>query len=182
MNAPFDARPAGTWLGMIWAQDAERGIGRDGDLPWHLPEDLAFFRDRTRGHAVLMGRAQWESLPDRVRPLPGRRNIVLSRDPTYDAPGASVVTSLTDALEAVTGERSWVIGGGQLYALAMPYADELVVTQIDGTFDADVHAPEVGPEWVRVERTPEQGWTQASNGMRFAIERYVRADEVAPTI
>lgn len=167
------ARPA--WLGMIWAQDAERGIGRAGALPWHLPEDLAFFREQTRGSAVLMGRLQWESLPERVRPLPGRRNVVLTRDPGYDAPGAEVVTSLEDALALLSGERAWVVGGGQVYALALPHADELVVTEVDGTFDADVHAPALDATWRRTDRTPAEGWDVAANGMRWAVARYVRA-------
>lgn len=160
---------------MIWAQDAGRGIGREGDLPWHLPEDLAFFRDSTRGHAVVMGRAQWESLPDRVRPLPGRRNIVLSRDPGYDAPGAETAASLADALARVSGERAWIIGGGQVYAQAIDAADELVVTMIDGRFDADVHAPEIDPaDWQPTSREPSEGWLTGANGMRYAIVRYER--------
>ena len=168
-------RAPGTWLGMIWAQDDARGIGRDGDLPWHLPEDLAFFRQQTRGHAVLMGRLQWESLPERVRPLPGRRNVVLTRDAAYDAPGAEVVTSLEAALALVAGERAWVVGGGQVYAQAIDVADELVVTTVDGTYDADVLAPVVDPaRWELASREPAAGWTTAANGMRYAVERYVR--------
>ena len=168
----MNERLPGTWLGMIWAQDAAGGIGRDGDLPWHLPEDLAFFREQTRGHAVVMGRKQWESLPDRVRPLPGRRNIVLTRDTGYEAPGAETVPTLAEALERVAGERAWIIGGGQVYAQAIDLADELVVTMIDDVYQVDVRAPEIGEGWTLVAREPGVGWTTAANDMRYAVERY----------
>lgn len=164
----------GSWLGMIWAQDAEGGIGRGGELPWHLPADLAHFRATTSGAPVIMGRLQWESLPERFRPLPGRRNIVLSRDPAHAAAGAETVGSLADALAAVAGQRAWIVGGGQIYRLAMDHADELVVTEIDGTFDADVFAPAIGPEWRLVERAPATGWAQDAGGLAYAITRYAR--------
>lgn len=167
-------RAPGTWIGMIWAQDSNGGIGMGGTLPWHLPEDLAFFREQTRGHAVVMGRKQWESLPERVRPLPGRRNIVLTRDASYEAPGAETVRSLAEALARVAGERAWIIGGGQVYAQAVDDADELVVTKIDGDYDVDVHAPEIGEDWTLVAREPGAGWMTAANGMRYAVERYER--------
>lgn len=168
-------RAPGTWLGMIWAQDSSGGIGMGGTLPWHLPEDLAFFREQTRGHAVVMGRKQWESLPERVRPLPGRRNIVLTRDASFEAPGAETVRSLADALARVAGERAWIIGGGQVYAQAIDGADELVVTKIDGDYDVDVHAPTIDPDrWELSSREPAEGWRTASNEMRYAVEHYRR--------
>lgn len=170
----MNERAPGTWLGMIWAQDRDGGIGMGGTLPWHLPEDLAFFRDQTRGHAVVMGRKQWESLPERVRPLPGRRNIVLTRDPGYEAPGAETVATLAEALERVAGERAWIIGGGQVYAQAIDLADELVVTKIDGDYEVDVHAPEIGDGWTLVSREPVDGWAVAANTMRYKVERYER--------
>lgn len=161
---------------MIWAQDRDRGIGRDGSLPWDLPEDMAHFRDTTRGFPVIMGRVQWESLPERFRPLPGRENIVLSRDGAYDAPGAQVVSTLDDALQVVEGRDAWIIGGGQVYELAMPHADVLVVTTIDVGSGADTFAPTIDPaRWRQAERAPEAGWTTAANGLRFAISRYERA-------
>lgn len=174
MSAPAES---GSGLGMIWAQDAEGGIGRGGELPWHLPADLAHFRATTSGAPVIMGRLQWESLPERFRPLPGRRNIVLSRDPAYAAAGAETVASLTEALAAVAGQRAWVVGGGQIYRLAMDRADELVVTEIDATFEADVFAPAIGPEWRRADREPRTGWTRDAGGLAYAITRYVRVPE-----
>lgn len=166
------SRPAG--LGMIWAQDAAGGIGLDGDMPWHLPEDMAHFRSATRGFPVLMGRVQWESLDPKFQPLPGRENIVMTRDENYDAPGAQVVTDLEQALTLVADRWAWVIGGGQIYRQAMPFADELVVTTIDQTFLTDVNAPELGPHWHAVERTPTTGWTESKTGTRFAITRYTK--------
>ncbi len=164
--------PAG--LGMIWAQDADGGIGLDGDMPWYLPEDMAHFRSSTRGLPVLMGRIQWESLEPKFRPLPGRENIVLTRDAHYEAPGAQVVSDLRQALALVADRWAWVIGGGQIYRQAMPFADELLVTTIDETFATDVSAPEIGSEWHAAERTPATGWTESKTGTRFAITRFTR--------
>ncbi|MFV0425921.1 MAG: dihydrofolate reductase [Beutenbergiaceae bacterium] len=155
---------------MIWAQSRNGVIGRDGGLPWHLPEDLAHFRATTRGDAVIHGRASWDALPARFRPLPGRRNIVLSRDPGFVAPGAEVAHSLTDALALLAGEDAWVCGGGQVYAEAMPMADRLVVSEIDLDIAGDTFAPVIGPEW----GDPEIGAWIASNSTRFRVVHYHR--------
>lgn len=181
---------------LVWAQarglDGRGAIGRDGDMPWHLPEDLAHFRAATLGSPVVMGRRTWESLPERFRPLPGRENVVVSRSTGYAAPGAAVVPSLeaalsmfpstgsgngTDSLpEPVEGSeapaRICVIGGGQLYRAAMPLATELVVTRIDLEVpDADTFAPEIGPEW----RLVDPGEPRvAANGLAYHFERYLR--------
>nr|WP_277050626.1 dihydrofolate reductase [Ruania albidiflava] len=158
-------------LGMIWAQAHDRVIGRDNDLPWHLPEDLKHFRTTTAGDAVVMGRRQWESLPPKVRPLPGRRNVVLTRNPDYDAPGAELVSCLADALALVAEEDAWICGGGQVYEEALPYADVLVVTEIDLTVPGDTYAPPITSEWVRAEVTD---WQEAASGLRFRIVTYRR--------
>jgi dihydrofolate reductase len=152
-------------LALVWAQAANGVIGRDGTLPWHLPEDMAHFRELTMGATVVMGRATWESLPDRFRPLPGRRNVVLSRDPAFTAPGATVVASLDEAL--AVADDVWVIGGAAVYAAALPRADRLLVTDIDAEYDGDVRAPVVGPEWHEVARDPAHGWHTASTGIRY---------------
>ena len=118
-------------------------IGRDGGLPWRLPEDLAHFREMTMGHPVVMGRRTWESLPERFRPLPGRRNVVVTRSPDWDAEGAERAGSLDEALELLSGEdRVSVIGGGELFAAALPLSDELVLTEIDADFDGDTFFPD----------------------------------------
>lgn len=144
-------------------------IGRDGTMAWHLPGDLAFFRTRTAGRPVLMGRTTWESLPPRFRPLPGRRNLVLTRDAAWSADGAERVATLDDAIAACAGVPELiVIGGAQVYAAAMPRADVLVLTEIDADVDGDTRFP----DWPRdafaeVERSAPQ--VDAATGLRFAF-------------
>jgi dihydrofolate reductase len=152
-------------IALIWAQSRDGVIGADGALPWHLPEDMQRFRALTTDATVVMGRLTWESLPPRFRPLPNRRNVVLSRDPSYDAPGAHVVTSL-DAVLSVADEV-WVIGGAAVYAATLPRADRLLVTDVDGEFDGDVMAPAIGPEWQETARDPVEGWHASSTGLRY---------------
>ena len=142
-------------------------IGGDNDLLWRLPEDMRFLRETTMGHPVIMGRRTWESLPERVRPLPGRRNIVVSRNAGYAAPGAEVVTTLEAALALVQdAPRAYLLGGAQLYALALPHADRLLLTEIDRDFDGDAHFP----GWPQAEF--EELWrTRHDSGQGFAYER-----------
>ena len=117
-------------------------VGRAGALPWHLPEDLAHFRAVTKGLPVLMGRKTWDSLPARFRPLPGRRNIVVTRQPGWRAAGAESAPSLDAALAlAADAPRVCVIGGAELYAAALPRADELLLTEVAQDFDGDAHFP-----------------------------------------
>ena len=118
-------------------------IGRGGGLPWRLAEDLAHFRKVTMGHPVVMGRRTWESLPERFRPLPGRRNVVVTRSSDWRAKGAERAGSLDEALELLSGdERVSVIGGGELFAAALPLADEILLTEIDADFDGDTFFPD----------------------------------------
>lgn len=122
-------------------------IGRDNALLWSLPEDMRHFRAVTLGAPVIMGRKTWASLPERFRPLPGRRNIVLSRNPRFEAPGADVVAGLDEALALARREaapRVFVIGGEQIYREALPRADELMLTEIERDFDGDAHFPAFG--------------------------------------
>ncbi len=130
-------------------------IGGDNRLLWHLPEDMRFFKQTTLGHAVIMGRKTWQSLPPRFRPLPGRRNIVLTRDAGFDAPGAEVAASLQDAIARVAGQPpAFVIGGAEVYAQALPLAQQLWLTEIDHDFDGDAHFPEWPRQhFVELERT-----------------------------
>lgn len=152
-------------VALIWAQSRNGVIGIDGGLPWHVPEDMQRFRALTTGATVVMGRLTWESLPQRFRPLPGRRNIVLTRDPSYDAPGANVMSSLDEAV--ASAPDVWVIGGGAVYAAALPRAHAVFVTDIDGDFDGDVVAPAVGEEWREVSRDPLDGWHASQSGVRY---------------
>jgi dihydrofolate reductase len=160
-------------IGIIWAQAANGIIGRNGSLPWHLPEDMAHFR-RTTGHdAVVMGRRTWESLPERFRPLPGRRNIVLTRQSDWAAPGAETASDVTGALRAAP--QCWVIGGADVYAAALPLADRLIITELADAFDGDVSAPPIGPEWAPSTSDPAQDWSVSSTGLSYRIVHYTRS-------
>jgi dihydrofolate reductase len=134
-------------------------IGREGGLPWHLPEDLKHFRRVTTGHAIVMGRRTWESIG---RPLPDRRSIVVTRTPGYVAPGADVAPDLEKALAlAYAGDpEPRVIGGGQLYAAALPRATRVYLTRVHRVVDGDTFFPALdAAEWVETERREVEGVT-----------------------
>jgi dihydrofolate reductase len=139
-------------------------------MPWHLPEDLKHFRELTGADPVVMGRRTWESLPERYRPLPGRANIVVTRQQGFDAPGATVVHSLNDALTGHDDATAWVIGGAELYGQALPLADRVEVTEIDLAVAGDTVAPALGPVW-HGEPGP---WLEAASGLRYRFVRYLR--------
>lgn len=158
-------------LGLIWAQAHDRVIGAAGTLAWHVPEDLRHFRDTTRGYAVIHGRASYEALPGQFRPLPGRRNIILTRQTDYVAPGAEVVGSLDEAIALLDGAPAWVCGGGQVYAEAINRADVLLVTEIDLDVEGDTHAPPIGQAWALTEESP---WHTSATGTRYQFTVYRR--------
>ncbi|MGY1635949.1 dihydrofolate reductase [Geodermatophilus sp. SYSU D00742] len=166
-------------VGLVWAQAHDGVIGAGGALPWHLPEDLALFRSLTSGSTVVMGRRTWESLPERFRPLPGRRNVVLTSDASWAAEGAHRAASVAQVLAERDGDL-WVIGGGHVYAAFLPFADRVVVTDVDTRVDGDTWAPELGAEWCRVSRDPEEGWSTSSTGLRYAVSRYRRSSAGDP--
>ncbi|ONI83121.1 dihydrofolate reductase [Actinosynnema sp. ALI-1.44] len=145
-------------IGLIWAQSANGVIGRDGTLPWHLPEDMKHFRTVTAGTTVLMGRRTWESLPPRFRPLPGRRNLVLS---STTQEGAETFPDLEQALAAVCGDV-WVMGGAAVYEAALPRAQRIVITELREHFDGDTYAP-------KVDREPDVvgPWQESSTGLHY---------------
>ena len=158
-------------VGLIWAQSTSGVIGRDGGIPWHLPEDLVRFKDVTMGHTVVMGRRTWESLPAKVRPLPGRRNVVLTRQADYMADGATVVGDLDAAL---TEDDTWVIGGSEIYHLALPAATRCEVTEVEVDLrleDDDALAPMLDESWVG--RSGD--WQDSSSGLRYRFHTFVRA-------
>jgi dihydrofolate reductase len=150
-------------------------IGRGGALPWHLPEDLRRFRELTTGHAVVMGRKTWDSLPERFRPLPGRRNVVVTRDPSWSAAGAERAGSLEEALRLLATEPCvFVIGGAEVFARALPLADELYLTELDLEVEGDT----VFPSWDRgafVETSREPGTSAGGVPFAFVAYRRVRA-------
>lgn len=159
-------------LAVIAAVPRNRVIGRGGELVWHESEDQKHFRRVTMGCPVIMGRKTWDSLPARFRPLPGRRNVVVTRSAAWQAQGADRAGSLEAAL-ALVGEapKVFVIGGAELYALALPHADELELTEIDADFDGDA----TFPDWPR-----EQFVLVASDarigadGTNYRFNRYAR--------
>ncbi|MEY4560920.1 MAG: dihydrofolate reductase FolA [Pseudomonadota bacterium] len=162
-------------LALIAAVARNGVIGHDNQLLWRLPEDMKYFKRSTLGHPVIMGRKTWDSVPERFRPLPDRHNIVVTRQPGWQAAGATTTHSLDEALAAVQPDanRVFVIGGGELYAAAMPLADELLITEIDHPFEGDAHFP----EWDRnafVEVSREHHQAAAPNDFGFSFVVYRR--------
>ncbi|MDP1525876.1 MAG: dihydrofolate reductase [Rhodocyclaceae bacterium] len=147
-------------------------IGKDNALPWHLPEDLKHFKQLTTGQAVIMGRKTWESLPERFRPLPGRDNIVVTRNAGFDAPGATVAHTLGAALQKVgAGKTAYLIGGAELYGHALPIAQRLELTEIDADIDGDACFPAFDRSaWQEVGR--EAG--TSADGLGYAFVTYER--------
>ena len=142
-------------LHLIFARASNGVIGHHNALPWHLPEDMAHFKRSTLGCPVLMGRKTWDSLPARFRPLPGRLNVVVTRQTNWHADGAQVAHSLQQACDLCPPDSTaWVIGGADLYVQALPLACTAVVTEIAQAFDGDAFAPPFGPGWVETAREP----------------------------
>ena len=164
---------------MIWAQASENGvIGSDGVMPWHVPEDLAHFKQITADGTVVMGRKTWESIPPRFRPLPGRLNIVLTRDESWTDTGAVVAHTVDSAVaQAVAaGKTIWVIGGGQIYHTFLADADVLEVTEVKGSFTGEVYAPRIDDSlWEVATVTPD--FIESSAGAEYRFVRYTRRPE-----
>ena len=160
-------------IALIYARAANGVIGKDGTMPWHLPEDLAHFKQLTLGAPVIMGRKAWDSLPPRFRPLPGRANIVVTRQENWSQTGTQRSFSLREALQIAEQSNPatvWVIGGAQIYAQALPLAQRVEVTEIAQDFAGDAHAPELGPEWLETAREAHT----STSGLPFAFVRYER--------
>lgn len=157
-------------ISLIAAVASNRAIGKDNQLLWQLPEDMRYFRETTRGKTVIMGRRTWESLPARFRPLPDRRNIVVTRDRNYVAAGAMVTHSLPAAIAAAGDDAEcFVIGGAELYQQALPLAQRLYLTEIAQAFEGDVFFPEIQTtEWQEISRTNQS----SAAGMNFSFVIY----------
>ena len=140
-------------INLIFARAANGVIGKDNSMPWHLPEDLAHFKRLTQGCPVIMGRKTWDSLPPRFRPLPGRSNIVITRQVDWHAEGALRAGSLQEALQ-LSGDvpEVWVIGGAEIYRQAEPLAQRAEVTEIAQDFEGDAYAPTLGSAWTETAR------------------------------
>lgn len=153
-------------LHLIYARARNGVIGKDNQMPWHLPEDLVHFKRVTLGQPVIMGRKTWDSLPERFRPLPGRLNIVITRQTGWQATGAVRANSLQEAMHLCTDANVvWIIGGAEVYRLAEPLASTAVVTEIDQDFEGDAFAPSLGNGWRETNREAHT----AANGLRYAF-------------
>lgn len=143
-------------LSLIAAVARNRAIGRNNQLLWHLPEDMRYFRETTRGKPVIMGRKTWESLPAAFRPLPGRHNIVISRNGAYLADGATLAGSLAEALaQAGSADEIFIIGGAELYQQGLALADRLYLTEVAQDCAGDAFFPEIpAAQWREISRRP----------------------------
>lgn len=156
-------------LTLIVATDNAGGIGIHNTLPWKLPEDLAHFKRTTTGHPILMGRKTFESIG---RALPNRRNIVISRNPDWQHDGVETVDSLPAALQLTDAAEIFLIGGAEIYRLALPLAQRLIVTEIGQRFECDAFFPAIDPaDWSETAREPHHS---AANGFDFAFVTYQR--------
>ena len=156
-------------LHLIYARARNGVIGKDNQMTWHLPEDLAHFKRVTLGQPVIMGRKTWDSLPARFRPLPGRLNIVITRQIEWQAEGALRAGSIEDALRLCGDvDDAWIMGGAEIYRQAEPLASTAVVTEIDQDFEGDALAPTLGLDWTEVQRESHT----AASGMGFAFVTY----------
>ena len=169
-------------INLIWAQARDAFnrpvIGMKGQMPWHLPEDLAHFKRTTLGAPVIMGRKTWDSLPPKFRPLPGRMNVAISSEAAtrenLKRNGALPAHSLREALlicEQAASAEVWVIGGAQIYAQALPIAHQLVITEIDAAFDGDAFAPALDATWQETKREK----LRSANGFDLCFVTYLRA-------
>jgi dihydrofolate reductase len=171
-------------IGLVWAQTPAGVIGKDGDMPWNLPEDLKHFTRVTTGHPVIMGRKTWLSFPAKYRPLPNRTNIVITRQEDWgsspEAEGAVVVKSLDDALlesQFAPGcEAVWILGGGEIFKESTALANVAVVTTIDVDADGDTYAPELGDGWAVGTSVPSDGWLTGANGTRYRFTKWNRSE------
>lgn len=143
-------------ISLIAALDKNKVIGKNNDLPWHLPDDMKYFMQTTMGHPVIMGRKNFDSIPPKYRPLPGRTNIVLTRQKGFSSPGILVCHTAEEALEVASKENSeelFIIGGAEIYRLFIDRADYLYLTQIDAAVKGDTFFPDFNPtEWRQVKR------------------------------
>ncbi len=156
-------------LHLILAKARNGVIGKDNAMPWHLPEDMAHFKRVTLGCPVIMGRKTWDSIPARFRPLPGRMNVVVTRQIGWSEIGAQPSSSLENALSLCEQfDDVWVMGGAQIYAQALSFADTAVVTEIDADFEGDAFAPQFGPQW---RETSREAHTSV-NGLNFSFVTY----------
>jgi dihydrofolate reductase len=160
-------------ISLLVAMDKNRLIGKDNDLPWRLPADLAYFKKITMGHSIVMGRKTYESIG---RPLPGRENIIVSRNKDYEAPGCKVINTTEEILQLEAEQEHkelFVIGGAEIFTEVLPFANKLYITMIDEIFDGDTFFPEVGKEeWMLI--SEEQGIKDDKNPYLYYFQVFER--------
>ncbi|MBR7783290.1 dihydrofolate reductase [Undibacterium luofuense] len=156
---------------IIVARDKHSGIGIQNALPWHLPEDLSHFKKTTSGHAILMGRKTFESIG---RPLPNRRNIVITRNPDWKADGIEICHSLEEAKALVKEQTAYIIGGAEIYRQAFDLADKMIITEIDQTFECDAFFPSFSNDaWQETEREAHV----SASGIPYAFVTYTKKNK-----
>lgn len=165
-------------VSLIVAMDNERGIGKNNDLMWHLPADMKFFKETTTGHIVVTGRKNYDSIPERFRPLPNRENAVLTRNTDYEAPGALVFASLEACLKHYENETErtvFIIGGGQIYkeAMELNVLDEMYITHVDHIYGADTFFPDFDESKWNVETVFKQE-ADEKHAVGFEVKKYIR--------
>ena len=154
-------------LRMVVAYSTNRCIGKDNDLPWRLPKDLAHFKAATMGMPIIMGRKTWESLG---RPLPGRPNLVITNNKDYKAEGATLYARLEDAITACAdAPTACIIGGEQIFTLGLTYAHEIIATEVHAHVEGDTFFPELSADWVESSREPQP----EENGYQYDFVRYI---------
>ena len=165
-------------VSLIVAMDLKRGIGRDNDLMWHLPEDMKFFKETTMGQIVVMGRKNYDSIPAKYRPLPKRENVILTRNKNYKAEGCLVFHSMQDCMNAYKNETErtvFIIGGGEIYKIALEedYVDEMYITHVNENYGPDTFFPEFDlTQWnVETIKTHEK---DEKNEASFSVLKYTR--------
>jgi len=158
-------------LTIIVATDAQRGIGINNTLPWKLPEDLAHFKRLTTGHPILMGRKTFDSIG---RPLPNRRNIVITRNAGWRHDGVEAVGSVEAAVALLDGAPGFIIGGADIYRQSLPLADQLIITEIDRTYDCDAFFPAIDAAAWR--ETARETHTSAAAGLQYSFVTLRRQD------
>lgn len=158
----------------VYAQDENRGIGKDNAMPWHLPKELQHFKETTLGHTLVMGRRTFEAM-DR-RPLPGRRTIIVTRNSDYPVPeGVRLVHDLDPIRDLAEDQDVMVVGGANLLVQLWDEADAIIRTTIHGRFDCDTHVPDIDPQaFRRIEASYEPA--DAANPQAFTVEHWVRRD------
>ncbi|MFJ5769734.1 dihydrofolate reductase [Psychrobacillus sp. NPDC093180] len=159
-------------ISLIVAHDPNRVIGLNNEMPWHIPGDLAYFKEKTMGKAIVMGRKTFESIG---RVLPGRKNIIITRNPSYQAEGAVVVTNLPDAIDLAKAyhEEVMIIGGEQIFRAILPKADRLYVTFIEQSFEGDTFFPAYGEEWVLVDTSEKM---ETAEGIHYVYLVYEKKE------